>query len=131
MKVYIVCVKNLGKHSLFLPNKEFHRYLVRWPFSWSTCEMTGWQDSSNSNYVLHTWPFREFLYSWASRETTLIIIAFLILHQSLTLIPYNIDWITTKLGMELQPTTASWKSQLYISIGIICYVQNICFLFYL
>ena len=66
MRVYIVCVKNLGKNFSFLPNKEFQGYFARWPFSRSTREMTGWHDSSASSHasshVLHMWPFCEFLY---------------------------------------------------------------------
>jgi len=83
-------------HTLFLLDKEFRRYFVRWLFSRSTCEMIGWHDSSASNHVLHTWSFHENLYSRASRKTTLIFIASLILHQSLTLIPYNQTHINTR-----------------------------------
>ena len=122
MSVYKVCVKNLGKHSLFLPYREFRGYLARWSFSRSTCEMTDWYNSSNSNHVLHMWPFHGFLYSQASRKTALIFITSLIFspishthHLQLNLHKYRemIDWITTKFGMELKPTKASWKSQLY------------------
>ena len=125
-RVYIVCVKNLVKHFSFLSNREFHGYLARWPFSRSTCKMTGWHDSLSSSHVLHMWPFCGLLYSRASHELVVICTD---LHCILDFSPIShihplqlnlhkyremIDWITTKFGMELKLTKASWKSRLYI-----------------
>ena len=36
MRVFIVWVKKLVKHFIFLPNKMFRKYPTRWPFSQST-----------------------------------------------------------------------------------------------
>ena len=57
MRVFIVWAKKLVKHFFLLPNREFRRYLARWPFSRSTNEFDSLAWLLASSHVLHTWPF--------------------------------------------------------------------------
>ena len=90
-----------------LPNRDFRETVAK---------IIAWHDSSSSSHVLYMWPFCRLLLTRhlrAKYEIHLIIFSNLILHRSLTLIPYNqthiltgkkIEEITIKFGKEPKPT---------------------------
>ena len=98
------------------PNRDFRETVAK---------IIAWHDSSSFSHMLYMWLFCRLLLARHSRtryEIHLIIFWSLILHRSLTLIPYNqtdiltskkIEEITIKFGKEPKPTQYSWKSQLY------------------
>ena len=83
--------------------------------------LTAWNDSLTSSYVLYTWHFAG--YSSCElvtncTESSLKLNSSPISHNhSLQLNPHKyremIEEITIKFGIELKPIKASWKSQLY------------------
>ena len=116
MRVYIVWVKNLAKHFIFLPNRMFCQYLTRWHF----CEvLTKWQVNMTLQFLVMCFCglsrdtfFTSFL--WASRKLHWFNFEawfFTNLSQSSLTIKTNIN--TIKFSTELKSTKVSWKSQLY------------------
>ena len=83
--------------------------------------LIAWYDSSASSHVLHMWPFAG--YSSCKlvtncTDSSLMLDSSLIFHtHPLQINPHKyremIEEITIKYDMELKPTKASWKSQLY------------------
>ena len=124
MRVFIVWVKNLVKHFIFLPNKEFRGYLVEWPFLWNTRELDNlaWLfnfQSCASLVVFLQVTSRELIANCT--DSSLKLDSSLISHtHPLQLNPNTyremIEEITIKFGTELKPTQVSWKSQLYTLI---------------
>ena len=127
MSVYIVCVKKIGKHFSFLPNREFRGYLTRWPF---LQVLTKWQVGMTLQLLVMCFTRGLFVGSFTHKLLVRFSQSCIDLHCMLDYSPIShthplqlkphkyretIDWITTKFGMKLKLTKASWKSQLYRS----------------
>ena len=83
--------------------------------------LTTWNDFSASSHVLHMWPFAGYSSHELVANCTISYLKFdssSISHtHPLQINPHKykeiIEEITIKFSMELKPTKASWKSQLY------------------
>ena len=69
--IYNVGKEKVKQNTTFCQTETFASPLWVGPSCEKVTKMTAWQDSSSSNHVLHTWPFRGLLlmsYLRANRE---------------------------------------------------------------